>query len=66
MKSLADINFSLPKYAFWDVDLDKLDMLKDKNFIISRMFERGKLDDVFSIITFYGIKDKSKFYCLLA
>jgi len=44
----------LPKYVFWDVNPENLDFTKDKKFIISRMFERGNLDDVLSLVTYYG------------
>jgi hypothetical protein len=52
----------LPKYAFWDVLPEKLDLLRDRQFIISRMFERGKLDDVFAVIVFYGVGEPGKRY----
>ena len=48
----------LPGYAFWDVKRENLDFSRDKGFIISRMFERGNLDDVLSMLTFYG-KDEA-------
>ena len=48
----------LPGYAFWDVKRENLDFSRDKGFIISRMFERGNLDDVLSLVTFYG-KDEA-------
>ena len=48
----------LPGYAFWDVKRENLDCSRDKRFIVSRMFERGNLDDVFSLVTFYG-KDEA-------
>ena len=48
----------LPGYAFWDVKRENLDLSRDKVFIISRMFERGNLEDVLSLIAFYG-KDKT-------
>lgn len=44
----------LPAYAFWDIKRENLDFSRDKIFIISRMFERGKFDDVLSIIVLYG------------
>jgi len=50
----------LPKYAFWDVQPEKLDLSRDRLFIISRMFERGKLEDVFSVIVFYGVENVQK------
>lgn len=53
------IEISLPKYAFWDISTDTLDLSKNRNFIVSRMFERGKLDDVFSVVAYYG-EDETK------
>jgi hypothetical protein len=54
MEVTSNIGLTLPKYAFWDVPLEKLDILRNRDFVISRMFERGKLDDVLSTIAFYG------------
>jgi hypothetical protein len=53
MKSADNVDY-LPGYAFWDVNRENLDFTRDKDFIISRLFERGKLDDVFSVIVMYG------------
>ena len=47
-------NPSLPKYAFWDTDIQKMDLQNDKVNIVSRIFDRGKLDDVLQFLTFYG------------
>lgn len=58
MNIKEDIIWPLPGYAFWDVKREALDISRDKTFIISRMFERGKFDDVLSIIVFYG-KDET-------
>ena len=44
-------------YAFWDIDKTKLDFNQDKYFIVSRMFERGKLNVVLKIIYYYGIHE---------
>lgn len=49
---------TLPKYAFWDIDRENLDFFQDKAFIVSRIFERGKLDDVLSFVVLYG-KDET-------
>ena len=54
MDADKDIGILFPKYAFWDVDCDKLDLSRDRNFIISRIFERGKFDDILSFIVIYG------------
>ncbi len=54
----AENKLPLPGYAFWDVKRENLDFSRDKRFIISRMFERGTLDDVLSLVVFYG-KDEA-------
>jgi hypothetical protein len=55
----TDAGAVLPAYAFWDVDRENLDLEKDKSFIVSRMFERAKMDDIFAIIALYGWKESS-------
>jgi hypothetical protein len=56
MEPSKDIKL-LPGYAFWDVKRESLDFTTDKQFIISRMFERGNLDDVLSLVAFYGVNE---------
>ena len=56
MNSTRDIRL-LPRYVFWDVHRECLDPVKDKHFIVSRMFERANLDDVFSLIVYYGVNE---------
>jgi hypothetical protein len=60
MAGKEDNIISLPGYAFWDIKRENLDFSKDKTFIISRMFERGKFDDVLSIIVLYGKDETTK------
>ncbi|MEP6927510.1 MAG: hypothetical protein ABI834_07735 [Ginsengibacter sp.] len=48
---------SIPKYAFWDTDVEKMDLQADKVNIVSRIFDRGKLDDVLKFLSFYGEKE---------
>jgi hypothetical protein len=60
MNNGEDIILPLPGYAFWDVKRENLDFSRDKGFIISRMFERGKFDDVLSVIVFYGKDEAAK------
>ena len=47
----------IPKYAFWDTDVEKMDLHTDKINIVSRIFDRGKLDDVLQFVSFYGKKE---------
>jgi len=57
MEAKGEIAFSIPKYVFWDTDTDNLDLIRDKRNIISRIFDKGKLDDIFKFIAFYGLKE---------
>jgi hypothetical protein len=48
---------SLPqisKGTFWDVDISELDFNHSKEWVITRVFDRGSLDEVISIIKYYG------------
>lgn len=47
-----DLNIS--RRAFWDTDFSKLDMKAHKVFIIRRVFERGKWEDIINTIVYYG------------
>jgi hypothetical protein len=44
----------LSKRAFWDTDLAALDFDRHANFIITRIFERGRQEDQEAILAFYG------------
>jgi glutamate mutase epsilon subunit len=39
---------------FWDVDFDKLDIDEKANFVISRIFERGDIEDIRQCRRYYG------------
>lgn len=44
----------LSKQAFWDVDFEKLDYEENARFIIERIFERGKLDEILEVDACYS------------
>jgi hypothetical protein len=44
----------LSKQAFWDVDVDKLDYEKNADYIISKVFDNGSLQDILEIMAWYG------------
>lgn len=44
----------LSKQAFWDVDMDKLDYEKNADYIISKVFDNGSLQDILEIMAWYG------------
>lgn len=60
MNTGSNDTLALPRYAFWDVNRENLDFSRDKGFIISRLFERGKFEDVLSVIGFYGRTETTK------
>lgn len=44
----------LSKKAFWDVDMKKMDAEKHANYIIEKVFERGSLQDIRTVLRFYS------------
>lgn len=44
----------LSKRTCWDVDLTEDDFKHSNEWVITRVFDRGTLDEVFSIINYYG------------
>jgi len=49
-----DLIKSLSKKAFWDVDMNTMDAEKHAAFIIEKVFEHGKWNDILAITRFYG------------
>ncbi len=44
----------ISKRTFWDVDLNANDFDEYSEWVIARVFDRGTLDEVVSIINYYG------------
>lgn len=44
---------SIRKTVFWDVDYDKLDWYKDKEYILARVRERGNKEELQQVKAFY-------------
>jgi hypothetical protein len=53
MQDLRNTSLLRPS-LFWDVDLSKLDMVQHAAFIIVRVMERGRREEVRYIWTYYG------------
>jgi len=53
MKSLALIG-RLSAFLFWDVDPSVIHPEKHRQFLIPRIMERGTLDDVKTVLEYYG------------
>ena len=43
----------LSKQAFWDVDMNKIDYEKNAAHVITKVFDRGAIDDIIAILNFY-------------
>lgn len=43
------------KSIFWDTDFNKIDIIKNKKFIIQRILERGNKYEIEALINLYGI-----------
>lgn len=58
----------LRRILFWDIDPEKIDFDRNRNFVIQRVFERGNETEIKEIIRFYGADtcisaiNKSKFF----
>ena len=50
MKQIPNIS----KRAFWDIDFKSLNFEKHRDYIILKVFDHGKWNDIVSIINFYG------------
>jgi len=44
----------LRKSLFWDTDYDKLDWDKHISYVVSRVLQRGTLEDFRNIVAYYG------------
>ncbi|MGB0429671.1 MAG: DUF6922 domain-containing protein [Bacteroidia bacterium] len=44
--------------TFWDVDFSQIDLVKNSQFIISRIFMRGDLPEIHDVLKYYG-KEKT-------
>lgn len=42
------------KALFWDIDISSIDWMKNKSFVIQRVFERGDETEILEIMRFYG------------
>jgi hypothetical protein len=58
LKQNAEINMSLfSSHLFWDVDIAKIDMSRNKKWLIQRVLEYGLLNDWQIIYKYYGIEE---------
>ena len=48
---------NISKHIFWDTDSGSIDEEKHKNFIITRVMERGGIEDVKAVFARYDLAD---------
>ena len=56
---MGSIDKPLPQfseYLFWDIDKSKLDYQRDAKYVIDRIVLKGKLDDWFNLLDYYGME----------
>ena len=49
------LSVNLSENLFWDIDIHQIDEQKNKKVIIERVFTRGDIPDIRTIIQLYGI-----------
>ena len=45
---------SISRRAFWDINFEELEPTQHKEYIIRKVFERGKWNDIVNVIKFYS------------
>ncbi len=49
------------RWLFWDVDPSRLDVKRDKDYILARVLEFGRFDDVKWVLSRYGMSGIHEF-----
>lgn len=56
-KKVEEGEFPFSQYLFWDTPLEKIDLIKHKNYIIERVLSRGLLNDFYFLLQLYTTKE---------
>jgi hypothetical protein len=51
---MSELLKQLKPVYFWDTPIDKLDEIKNANYIIRRVFEMGDIDEIALVHGYYG------------
>ena len=51
---------TLSQQTFWDVNIAELSFEDSPDWIIERVFDRGSLDEVISVVNYYGKENVKK------
>ena len=49
-------------WLFWDVDHEAIDLQRDRRYVLGRVLERGRLDDVRWVVSEYGLEAVRDFF----
>jgi hypothetical protein len=50
-------SFPLVEYLFWDAAIEKIDVQKNKRYIIERVLTRGFLEDFYTLLQIYSTEE---------
>ena len=56
-KKVEQGEFPFSQYLFWDTPLEKIDIIKHKNYIIARVLMRGLLKDFYFLLQLYTTEE---------
>ena len=53
------------KILFWDTDFDRIDWIKNKRFVIERIYNRGNMAEIEELIRFYGKEEMEQIIAVI-
>jgi hypothetical protein len=56
-KKIKKGEFPFSQYLFWDTPLEKINIVKHKNYIIERVLMRGSLKDFYFLLQLYTTEE---------
>ncbi len=59
-KKVEHGEFPFSQYLFWDTPVDKIDLIKHKNYIIERVLSRGLLKDFYFLLQLFTTEEIKK------
>jgi hypothetical protein len=59
-KKVEQGEFPFSQYLFWDTSLEKIDIIKHKNYIVERVLSRGTLKDFYFLLQLYTNEEITK------
>lgn len=48
--------------SIWDVDIDAIDLERDRRYVLGRLLERGRMVDVRWAVSIYGLDGVRDFF----